>query len=40
MSPIIQKRGRPELDILQGELRKIKPPNSDGEHRKGKDVET
>jgi hypothetical protein len=26
-------------DILQGELRKIKPPTFNGEHRKGEEVE-
>jgi hypothetical protein len=28
----------PKLDILQGELRKIKPPNFNGEHKKGEEV--
>jgi hypothetical protein len=28
---------RPEADILQGEFRKIKPPNFNGEHRKGEE---
>jgi hypothetical protein len=29
-----RKRRMLEVDILQGELRKIKPPTSNGEHRK------
>jgi hypothetical protein len=39
VSPIRKQRRRPESDILQGELRKLKPPNFDGEHRKGEEVE-
>jgi hypothetical protein len=38
--PIRRKRRRPEVDILQGELRKIKPPNFNGEHMKGEEVES
>jgi hypothetical protein len=34
-----RQRRRPEADILQGELRKIKPPTFNGEHRKGEEVE-
>jgi hypothetical protein len=30
---------RLEVDILQGELKKIKPPNFNGEHRKGEEAE-
>jgi hypothetical protein len=39
VSPIWRQRRRPKEDILQGELRKIKPPNFNGEHRKGEEVE-
>jgi hypothetical protein len=39
VSPMRRQRRRPEGDILQGELRKIKPPNFNGEHRKGEEVE-
>jgi hypothetical protein len=35
VSPIRRQRRRLEVDILQGELWKIKPPNFNGEHRKG-----
>jgi hypothetical protein len=31
LSPIRNQRRRHELDILQGEMRKIKPPSFDGE---------
>jgi hypothetical protein len=31
-------RRRIEVDILQGEIRKIKPPNFNGEHRKGEEA--
>jgi hypothetical protein len=34
-----RQRRRPEGDILQGELRNIKPPTFNGEHRKGEEVE-
>ena len=40
VSPIKNQRRRPEADILQGELRKIKPPSFDGENRMGEDVES
>jgi hypothetical protein len=39
VSPVKRKRRRPKGDILQRELRKIKPPNFNGEHRKGEEVE-
>jgi len=39
VSSVINKRRRLELDILQGDLRKLKPPSFDGEHRKGEDFE-
>jgi hypothetical protein len=39
VSPVRHQRRRHELDILQGELRRLKPPTFDGEHRKGEDVE-
>jgi hypothetical protein len=39
VSPVRRQRRRPEADILQGELRKIKPPTFNGEHRKGEEVE-
>jgi hypothetical protein len=39
VSPIRRQRIRPEADIFQGELKKIKPPNFNGEHRKGEEVE-
>jgi hypothetical protein len=35
VSLVRRKRRRLEKDILQGELRKIKPPTFNGEHRKG-----
>jgi hypothetical protein len=38
MSPIRRQRRRHEAYILQGELRKIKPPNFNGENMKGKEV--
>jgi hypothetical protein len=34
------REGGLEADILQGELRKIKPPSFDGENRMGEDVES
>jgi hypothetical protein len=37
-SLVKRKRRRPEANILQGELRKIKPPTFNGEHRKGQEV--
>jgi hypothetical protein len=33
-SPIRHQRRRLELDSLQGELRRLKPPTFDGEHRR------
>jgi hypothetical protein len=39
VSPIRRQRTRYEGGILQGEFRKIKPPNFNGEHRKGEEVE-
>jgi hypothetical protein len=38
VSHVRREMRRPEADILQGELRKIKPPNFNGEHRKGEEV--
>jgi hypothetical protein len=40
VSPVRNQRRRPESDILQGELRKIKTPSFDGENRMGEDVES
>jgi hypothetical protein len=40
VSPVRNQRMRPKSDILQGELKKLKPPSFDGEHMNGKDVET
>jgi hypothetical protein len=34
-----RQRRRIEGNILQGELRNIKPPNFNGGHRKGEEVE-
>jgi len=39
VSHVWRKRRRPEANLLQGELRKIKPPTFNGEHRKGEEVE-
>jgi hypothetical protein len=39
VSPIKRLRIRHEEDILQGEIRKIKPPNFNGEHMKGEEAE-
>jgi hypothetical protein len=38
VSLVRRKRRRHEEDILQGELRKIKPPTFNGTHRKGEEV--
>jgi hypothetical protein len=39
--PLSEIRGEgPSSDILQGELKKLKPPSFDGEHRKGEEVES
>jgi hypothetical protein len=38
VSPIRRQRRRHEADILQGELRKIKPPTFNVEHRKGEEA--
>jgi hypothetical protein len=40
VSHVRHQRRRYELDNLQGELRKLKPPTFDGENRRGDDVET
>jgi hypothetical protein len=40
VSLVWRQRRRPEADTLQGELRKIKPPAFNGEHRKGEEVES
>jgi hypothetical protein len=39
VSPIRHQRRRHELDNLQGELRKLRPPSFDGEREKEDDVE-
>jgi hypothetical protein len=39
VSHVIRKIRICEVDILQGELKKIKPPNFNGEHKKGEEVE-
>jgi hypothetical protein len=39
VSPVRRQRRRPEADILQGELKKIKPPNFIGEYMKGEEVD-
>jgi hypothetical protein len=38
VSLVWRKRRMPEADILQGELRKIKPPTFNGEHMKGEEA--
>jgi hypothetical protein len=38
VTPVRIQRRSSEGDILQGELRKIKPPAFNGEHKKGEDV--
>jgi len=40
LSPIMKHKRRYEVDELQGEMNKIKPPTFDGEHKKDEDVET
>jgi hypothetical protein len=35
VSPVKRQRRRLEKKILEGELRKIKPPNFNGDHKKG-----
>jgi hypothetical protein len=39
VSPIRNQRRMHELDSLQGEMRKLKPPSFDGEREKEDDVE-
>jgi hypothetical protein len=39
VSHVWRKRRRPETKILQGDLRTIKPPNFNGEHKKGEEVD-
>jgi hypothetical protein len=39
VSPIRRQRRRYEVDDLQGEIRKIKPPTFDGDHKKDEDAE-
>jgi hypothetical protein len=39
VSPVRHQRRRREVDILQGELRKLKPPCFDGEREREDDVE-
>jgi len=36
----MRRRRMHEVDILQGELRKIKPPTFNGENRKGEEDES
>jgi hypothetical protein len=37
---LVQRQRRSyEVDILQSELKKVKPPNFNGEHRKGEETE-
>jgi hypothetical protein len=38
VSLVRRQRRRPEADMLQGELGKIKPPTFNGEHWKGEEV--
>jgi hypothetical protein len=38
VSSVKRQRRRLEVDILQGELMKIKPPTINGEHRKGEEA--
>jgi hypothetical protein len=39
VSPVRQQRRKQEVDSLQGELRKLKPPSFDGEREREDDVE-
>jgi hypothetical protein len=39
VSLVRRQRRRPQADILQGELGKMKPPTFNGEHKKGEKVE-
>jgi hypothetical protein len=39
VSPVRQQRRIQEVDSLQGELRKLKPPSFDGEREREDDVE-
>ena len=39
MSPVRKSRRKPSLNSFQGELRRIKPPTFNGEHKKGEEVE-
>jgi hypothetical protein len=39
VSTMRRQRRRPKGDILQGEIRKIKPLNFNGEHKKGEETE-
>jgi hypothetical protein len=39
VSLIQRQRRNPEANILQGELKKIKPSNFNGEHKKGEEAE-
>jgi hypothetical protein len=39
VSPVRHQRRRHELDGLQGEMRKLKPPSFDGEREREDDVE-
>jgi hypothetical protein len=40
VSHVRRQRRSHEVDILQGELRKIKQPNFNGEQRKGEEVKS
>jgi hypothetical protein len=39
VSHVRRRRRRPKGDILQGEIKNIKPPTLNGEHKKGEEVE-
>jgi hypothetical protein len=39
LSPVRHHRRRSEVDELQGEFKKIKPPTFDGEHKKDEDAD-
>jgi hypothetical protein len=37
--PVLRKRRRPKVEILQGELKKIKLPSFNSGHKKGEEDE-
>jgi len=39
VSPVRRQRRRPKANILQGDIKKNKPPNFNGEHMKGEEAE-